>query len=565
MKLDSPPTPPTPVVGTPVHRERPVPRRPSIPDGSILVILALLAATGCSEDPAAPTQADVDEYLRGLPAWSDFSPPLPDSDVPVGDPVQTTETVDGVVYDCTTVPYSMTATPDEIATLNPNVEILWPGVLLQGSGHVGGIGSLRELPIRERAPLTISIDILTTNNTATVDRPDLASVTQAIGQLIQSAADAGHVAGSSISYRQHTSHSLEESVLHLGLSARYLSAEVKGNLDVSTSIEHNAVLVSFVQRMFTVSVVLPQTPGEFFDQSFSTERLNEQIAARRIGEDNLPTFVSSVVYGRAMLFSMSSVSSVDSLHAALEVALSQGSVGLTAAQASILRDATVSLVTVGGDEAGATAAIQSGDIASYFSVAAPLTTARPISYTVLNLGDNTIARVSETTSYNVSNCSAEPLMVTGHEYNLRIGGVTYDGSTLPCGGGFLGLEVIGVKLFLTGVEDVGGQAQSFADRQIAMGGPFLLLRGETELLDALTPNGDNELLVHLDGREGWGNIEGEIVYYPPGGAPGLVRTTAVFRYFMRTGPGLLEFQTGPLCNFKFHVNITIDEVRALYD
>ncbi|MGH7462551.1 MAG: hypothetical protein ACREMA_16200, partial [Longimicrobiales bacterium] len=42
---------------------------------------------------------------------------------------------------------------------------------------------------------------------------------------------------------------------------------------------------------------------------------------------------------------------------------------------------------------------------SYFATDAPLTTARPISYQLNYLGDNTIARVAETTSYTQRSCA----------------------------------------------------------------------------------------------------------------------------------------------------------------
>ena len=53
---------------------------------------------------------------------------------------------------------------------------MWLGSLLQGDGYVNGLGSLKELPIRERAPLTIFIDLLGTGITQTIESPDAASV-----------------------------------------------------------------------------------------------------------------------------------------------------------------------------------------------------------------------------------------------------------------------------------------------------------------------------------------------------------------------------------------------------
>src|SRR5690606_21337317 len=120
------------------------------------------------------------------------------------------EIVGRTTYRCTTTPYKITQTPDKIVTMDPDVNVLWLGALLQGRGYKDGIGSLAEWAVRERAPLRVSIDFLTGSNSRQVDRPDLASVNQAIGELVQEAQSAGHRGGSSVSYKmQKTYHQLQ--------------------------------------------------------------------------------------------------------------------------------------------------------------------------------------------------------------------------------------------------------------------------------------------------------------------------------------------------------------------
>ena len=192
-----------------------------------LGLLAVIGLTACSsEDSVTPAEpiADVDAYLEALPSWESFSPPKADADEPVDDPVMSEEEINGTTYNCESTRYSLTKTPEKIATLNPDVEVLYVGSLLQGSGYIGGIGTLEELPIRQRAPLTLSIDLLTGENTRTVADPDLSSVNQAVGELIQAASDAGHRAGSRIVYNEVTYHSLKEASLKLGFSAAYWTA-----------------------------------------------------------------------------------------------------------------------------------------------------------------------------------------------------------------------------------------------------------------------------------------------------------------------------------------------------
>ncbi len=385
-----------------------------------------LAFAACSEDnPATPgTQAppaDVDAYLATLPTWDQFSPAQADADVATGPSSQGEEVIEGETYNCTTTPYSLTRTPDRVVTLNPDVEILWVGSLLQGKGHLGGIGSLAELPIRQRAPLTLSIDLLTGDNTQTVQNPNVASVTSAVGALIQAAQDAGHTAGSNIFFTQETTHSLVQAALSMGLSASYMGASIKASLSSNISDQTRTVTAYFVQRMFSVSMVLPQTPGEVFSDAFTTQKLQEQVDQGRIGADNLPVYVSSVAYGRILMFSFTSTASLVDINATLSAMYNGGDFGgsLDTHLQSVLENAQIQVVTVGGDANNALALIRANDLGAYFATDAALTTARPISYTVRNLGDNSIASVAETTDYNLKTCTPAAVPVTGSNYTIR--------------------------------------------------------------------------------------------------------------------------------------------------
>jgi hypothetical protein len=357
----------------------------------------------------------MDAYLAALPTWVAFSPLLADLDMATGPSTTVEEMVGSTPYNCAVTPYSMTRTPD-----NPDVEVLWAGSLLQGKGYVGGIGSLEELPIRQRAPITISIDLLTGNNTRTVENPTPASVASAVGSLIQAATDAGHRAGSKIFFNQVDYHSLAEASLSAGFSASYQGVTVKANLEASASAEKSTVMAVYTQQMFTVSTELPQTPGAFFSDALTEDVLQQQENLGRIGPDNLPVFVSSIVYGQTVVFSMTASATHAEIRAALEVAALDQGVGLTQEQRALLETSEIKLVAVGGDATNAAAVIRSGNFSSYFDEDAALTTAKPISYTVRNVADNTTAHVSETTEYNVRECVEASIPVTGYEYTIKM-------------------------------------------------------------------------------------------------------------------------------------------------
>jgi hypothetical protein len=374
------------------------------------VLVAVAAGiAACSDSPSGlrTASAGVNDYFLGLPSWEAFSPISPDLDVIVQPSVGSIEGTQGTQYNCTTTPYSITSTPDKVVTLDPDANILWLGALLQGDGYKGGIGSLQEWTVRERAPVKVSVDLLAGDNTRTVSDPTLASVNQAVGELVSKAAWEGHKGGSSVSFSQETQYSIKQAMLKLGISAGYASVSVKASLSASRTAAERTVTAYFVQKMFTASMVLPSEPGELFTDRFSPARLQEEEARGHVGPDNLPVYIANIVYGRILMFSFTSTSSITDIRAALAASFSSiAGAEIAARYLDILNNAKISVVTIGGEGKNATALIQSGQLKDYFNADAALTSARPISYTIRNVGDNSIAKVTETTEYDLKECTA---------------------------------------------------------------------------------------------------------------------------------------------------------------
>lgn len=376
----------------------------------------VFALGACSDSSAPPPAQSVNAFAATLPTWDQFSPPQPDSEYILETGADETDEVadDGTMYKCHSTPYSLTRTPDKVVTLDPDVNILWLGALLQGSGYKDGIGSLAEWSVRERAPLEISLDLLSAQNSKKIEHPTLASVNQAIGELVQAAQTAGHRGGSSISYSSQTTHSVFQAALHAGYSSKYFSKSISGSLNAEHKADKKTVTAYFVQRMFTASIVLPNRPSDMFAPTFTSARLQEEIDAGHAGSSNPPVYIANIVYGRILVFSFTSRASIDSIRIALNVVSSlikdtvETHVDIDPKVSLILETADIRVVTVGGEGRNALNLIRSGNVSDFFNEDAALTSARPISYTVRNLGDNSIAKVSETTDYNLKECAAVP-------------------------------------------------------------------------------------------------------------------------------------------------------------
>lgn len=402
----------------------------------------LLAVTGClllvascsssdAEDPVPqPPQQTVRAYLQTLPTWERFSPPRDDQGpTPVGEARKTTERLDFPVkdaggnvvglrseqYSCVSNKFSVRSTPEKIVMFSPDRELLWPGALLQGRSHRDGLGSLMPLTIRERTPIKVSIPSLATeDNFRVVTAPDQAGVSQAIGSIVGSASAQALVAPSSIQFTMRDYSSDESFALHTGLSGRYLGFSASASASVSTSANERTVMVYFLEKMYEVVVEPPQTAGEFFSDEFTQDKLDQQIALGRLGPSNLPVYVSNIVYGRMMAFTFTSTASSTDVQAALNAAYKGGfetTFNVDAKYVKILKEGKTAVTSLGGTSSATAAMIASGDWRQYFKDSVPLTSAYPISYTFRNLGDGSIAKVTESTEYNIKECS--PLNTAG--------------------------------------------------------------------------------------------------------------------------------------------------------
>lgn len=388
---------------------------------AIRALLALLVLTlaSCSKDDDSSNNTageDIQDYLLSLPAWEAFCPVQQDT-VKQFDPNLEFDCADKIVT--TTTPCSITRTPEEIVTHDPNSEILYLGSLIQGEGYMGGLGSIQSLPIYQRAPITISISFQMAGNSRVVENPTLATVKEAIGDLVETAQNAGHVSGSSIFFVQKSCYSVEQTALALGLSVKYMAGSAKAQLEYESTTETNTLSAYFVQKMFTTSMGLPQRPGDLFSAEFTQDILDEQIAMGRIGSDNLPVYVSNMVWGRMMTLTMTSSYDETRMAAALEASYKFIGGTLDAQHIETLQNSSIKLVTLGGDAQDALDFLRTGNLGDYFMSNAPLTTAVPISYTLRNLSDNEIAKVSEIAEYDIVQDAVVEVQLFNHEGQWR--------------------------------------------------------------------------------------------------------------------------------------------------
>lgn len=432
-----------------VHRDRMLPIALSL--AAIVAVGACsdpqVVAPTCETDPSLcpdPAQDTTAQYINNLPSWESFAAPdtvQRNEVVAEADTLPLVETfVDSVPqfdstgvagydfdvrYVCQERPYSISDAPEKIIMFSPNRAILYPGALIQGRSKKE-LGSLLPLSIAERAPVDIVISDLPTGSNSRTVVPTSANVEGARGEMIGDAVLNELGTPSSSTFELNTYHSEQSFALAANLSGRYLAFEASASGSVNRSRATTTVTAHYFEKMYTVSVERPV--GGFFSDDFTNAALAGYVADGVIGPDNLPVYISEVVYGRMMMFSVTSTASESDIRTAMQASYNSftgsASGGVSTRNQSILSESEITITAVGGSGDAAAAMIVSGDWSAYFTESADLDTAVPLSYTFSNVGDGSIAAVTEATDYTISECEPKPLIPGTFDFNTRLELVT---------------------------------------------------------------------------------------------------------------------------------------------
>ena len=377
---------------------------------SVLAVTVVLAACGTASTPDS-----VDAYVRALPSWASLSPTQPENDgVPTSEPPATSQIDDGgTLYTCTTKHYSISKNPGELVLATPDLDVMWPGALIEGASHLSGLGSLTPLVVDKtrRGPISISIaggGVLGIPGgvSDTIDQPAPSTVRESINQLVVNAIQSNVATGAGISnFTSTESFSGTQAAISVGLSGRYLGAKLDASLDYATSASQHTYTAYFIQRLFTVAMDPPQNPSDMFAPDVSAGELRQL----GVGPSNLPLYVASVSYGRILMFSLKSTASKKQIEAALQFSydgvVAQGSAYSEAELQQTLSQSEVKVVAIGGPNTGVENLIKDADLKSYFASSLEINQVEPISLVIKNLADKTVAKVVNTTEYDVRECA----------------------------------------------------------------------------------------------------------------------------------------------------------------
>ncbi len=365
---------------------------------SLLVAIPVFGA--CDAQIGAPidTSGQIDSYIRGLPY-------LPTDPAQVVQGAVSSPVKDGD-YQCTTQNMKETRQYDKIVAYAANSDSLWPGAMVGGQSVYSGLFDQIVLP-RKPERISVSLENLQGAKSAVLDDPSLASFREAVSDIVTQNVDGATPAD--IYSEIEEVHSDQQLALAMGADVSWLggAASIAASFDWQSQDTRSRYLVRYTQAYYTVDVDAPGSPSDFLDPSVQLSDVEPVI-----NEQNPPLYVSSVTYGRMVVFTFESQYSSEELGAALQFAYNGGvdvSGDISVTYKDIISSSKITAFILGGSGAVAAQSITSYDdlmnfikTGGNYSKDSP---GAPIAYKLAYLKDNSPGRISLTDDYDVKDCN----------------------------------------------------------------------------------------------------------------------------------------------------------------
>jgi len=203
-------------------------------------------------------------------------------------------------------------------------------------------------------------------------------------------------------------HSEEQLNMALGVQASWALglASLKTSFNFANSQVRSRYVVRYTQAYYTVDLDAPQSPSSLLGKAITLDDVKSKMTP-----EHPPAYVTSVTYGRMIVFTFESQYSSTELGAALDFAYSggvdvKGDVSVT--YKDIISSSNVTAYILGGNAGTAVQTIDSYQnliefikSGGNYSRESP---GAPIAYKLAYLQDNSPARMSFTTDYEVKDC-----------------------------------------------------------------------------------------------------------------------------------------------------------------
>lgn len=318
------------------------------------LVLAFIMFACSKDDPAGtdPTEPqfsdnEASEFDITVAALALFNQPSEASivETEVSDPQREGNTE----FECFTKTYNGAPGYNELFMLDPTTDVIYPGAMLKGESiPTGEYISINA----DRAPITLSTSFSNINGrpSVTIENPNLISeVRGGIQELLNREVNGATPARLIVD--QAEVYSEEHMAIAIGANYKGLTKSISGSIDFNRSVKKNTYVLKFIQKYFTLDLDTPgKSPSDLFTDLPSIESLGS----------TSPVYVSTVTYGRMVLYTVESDSTITQVRTAFDAAISagfDGSIDGSGSYETLFQSSTVKATVIGGSGASATQVI----------------------------------------------------------------------------------------------------------------------------------------------------------------------------------------------------------------
>ncbi|MEG1002764.1 MAG: thiol-activated cytolysin family protein [Clostridium sp.] len=298
---------------------------------------------------------------------------------------------------------SISTSTVDISLIDSVNDRIYPGAIQRANKAL--VDNRPDLIVCKRKPLTISVDLpgMGYESKKVVKNPTHSNVVSAIDTLV-SKWTSMYEGKYTLPARTQYSESMVYSESQLSTALKVNSKAVSNSLgiDFSAVAEGNKTIMvaAYKQIFYTVSCDLPESPSQIFGEDVTFKELER----KGINNENPPTLVSNVSYGRTIYVKLESTSKSKNVKSAFKALLQNTNVEANAEYKDILNQSSFTAVVLGGDSKEHNKIITNdfGEIRDVIKSNAEFSAKNPgypISYTSVFLKDNSIASIKNKTDY----------------------------------------------------------------------------------------------------------------------------------------------------------------------
>jgi hypothetical protein len=318
-----------------------------------------------------------------------------------------------------------------LAPFEPGIDLLFPGALVQGRYANLGLGSLVpiDIPHTKRKPIPLVSNYAAVGGpfqTATSPAATASAVLTTIGGMVTALGTTTLNPIRNIASEVETTSSLDEMAARLNVDVKVLGVKFSSVFTTDRTSESSTVFVHILDSGLSVAIDRQGfRPSAFlFNGGLAVSDLETLGSLGQLGYDpaqplnnNLPTYVYNVTYGREFIFTVTSDTSSTRLKRIIDITRGGFHSTLSMEDKKVLSGSRVKVVSLGGPSILTEAVIKSGDWKSYLDPATPVpfSSLVPISYQ-LTRWDNQPAVMSRTADYVTRECP-------GHKVEVRISNI----------------------------------------------------------------------------------------------------------------------------------------------